>query len=303
MKDDFVEQARLMLRILPHVAAEDCFALKGGTGINFFVRDMPRLSVDIDLTYLPVEPRPDSLSKIGQALGRTKRRVLQHVQDVQVQEGHTEGTLYKLTFLGKEGPVKVEPNLILRGDIYGSERRAVSPKAEEKFEMAFSVKVLSLPDLFGGKICAALDRQHPRDFYDIKLLLESEGLTPEIRKAFVVYWVSHDRPMHELIDPTRRDFREIYEKHFLGMTDDPIGYDSLVQVREELIRRLQRELTDEERRFIVSVKEGKPQWTLLDIEGLDKLPAIQWKLLNIRKMPPDKHREHLRKLREGLGLS
>jgi hypothetical protein len=46
-----------LIRVLPSIAEEACFALKGGTAINLFVRDMPRLSVDIDLTYLPVQPR------------------------------------------------------------------------------------------------------------------------------------------------------------------------------------------------------------------------------------------------------
>ena len=61
----FFKQVELLLRTLPYIAAEKCFALKGGTAINLFVRDMPRLSVDVDLTYLPVEPREESLGKIG----------------------------------------------------------------------------------------------------------------------------------------------------------------------------------------------------------------------------------------------
>lgn len=82
MRSPFVEQARLMLRVLPHVAGEPCFALKGGTAINFFVRDMPRLSVDIDLTYVPVEPRVQSLERIGQALVRIKEKVLRTIPQV-----------------------------------------------------------------------------------------------------------------------------------------------------------------------------------------------------------------------------
>ena len=66
----YFKQAQLMLRVMPHVAAEECFALKGGTAIKFYVRDMPRLSVDIDLTYLPLEPRDKSLANIGVALHR-----------------------------------------------------------------------------------------------------------------------------------------------------------------------------------------------------------------------------------------
>ena len=86
MRSPFLEQSALMLRALPYVAEEDCFALKGGTAINFFVRDMPRLSVDIDLTYLPIEPRDETLTKIGQALDRIKSRVLKGVPDVAVRD-------------------------------------------------------------------------------------------------------------------------------------------------------------------------------------------------------------------------
>ena len=175
-------------------------------------------------------------------------------------------------------------------------------RARERFGLSVTISILSLPDLFGGKICAALDRQHPRDIFDVKLLLEDEGLTPEIRKAFVVYWVSHDRPMHELIDPPRRDMRRLFEGELRDMTDDPVAYEDLVEAREKLIRLLKQDLTVDERRFVVSIKEGQPRWELLGIEGLDKLPAIQWKLLNIRKMEPKKHQEHLHNLKEKLGL-
>jgi hypothetical protein len=168
--------------------------------------------------------------------------------------------------------------------------------------MALSIKTLSAADLYGGKICAALDRQHPRDLFDIKLLLENEGLTDAIRKAFVVYLVSHDRPLHELIDPPRKDFRKVFEKEFFGMTDVPVSYEELVAVREHLFVRLHGDLTGAERKFILSVKEGAPAWELLALPGVDKLPAIQWKLRNIAKMSPVKHQEQLDKLKKKLGL-
>ncbi len=168
--------------------------------------------------------------------------------------------------------------------------------------MALSVATLSTADLYGGKICAALDRQHPRDLFDIKLLLENEGLTDAIRKAFIVYLVSHDRPLHELIDPPRKDFRKVFENEFSGMTDISVSYAELVAARECLFTRLRHELTGAERKFILSVKEGSPAWELLALPGVDKLPAIQWKLQNIVKMSSVKHREQLKKLKGKLGL-
>jgi len=68
--DPYRRQAALLVGMLPYVAQEDCFALKGGTAINLFLRDMPRLSVDIDLTYLPIAPRRESLAEIDATMKR-----------------------------------------------------------------------------------------------------------------------------------------------------------------------------------------------------------------------------------------
>ena len=73
--DIYRRQIALLIRVLPLVTEEVCFALKGGTAINLFVRDLPRLSVDIDLTYLPVAPRPESLADIGAAMKRIAGRI------------------------------------------------------------------------------------------------------------------------------------------------------------------------------------------------------------------------------------
>ena len=73
--EEYRRRAALLVRAIPLVATETCFALKGGTAINLFVRDMPRLSVDIDLTYLPVEDRRTSLAHIDAAMKRVAERI------------------------------------------------------------------------------------------------------------------------------------------------------------------------------------------------------------------------------------
>jgi len=99
MKDSpFFKQAELMLRVIPHVAGEQCFALKGGTAINLFLRDMPRLSVDIDLTYLPIEPRDRSLKNITDALKRIATSIKQAMPLVRVQESKVKGKGDRLLF-------------------------------------------------------------------------------------------------------------------------------------------------------------------------------------------------------------
>lgn len=304
MKDSrFFAQADLMVRALPAVAAETCFALKGGTAINLFVRDLPRLSVDIDLTYVPVEPRGESLRNIGDALRRVSQALKKAIARVQVTEAAGEGGhVVKLLVRADGAQIKIEPNVILRGTVFGVEERTLRDAAEQLFERSVSINAVSLPDLYGGKICAALDRQHPRDLFDVKLLLENEGIIDDIRRAFIVYLASHDRPMNELIDPTRLDVRQVFEEHFVGMTTTPVTYEELDAARERLITTLLASLTDAERRFLVSLKENRPDWSLLDIPGVEALPGVQWKLHNIAKMTPDKRRADLDALRRKLGL-
>jgi len=305
MKDTpYFKQAQLMLRVMPHVSAEKCFALKGGTAINFYVRDMPRLSVDIDLTYLPLEPRDTALANIGEALHRIVAGIRKAVPGTTVQESQARGAgnVSKLTVSTAEATIKIEPNLVLRGTVFPPVEEELSEPAEALFEVSATASILAVPDLYGGKLCAALDRQHPRDLFDVKILMENEGITDEIRTAFVVYLASHDRPMSELLDPNKKDFRQIFEQDFAGMTAQEVAYDELVAIRDRLIESINEAMTENEKKFLLSIKHGEPDWDLMPVTGIDRLPAIQWKLLNIRKMKKEKHAESLQKLRTALGI-
>lgn len=300
----FFKQSELMIRVIPYVALEECFALKGGTAINFFLRNMPRLSVDIDLTYIPLEPRDVSLKNIGEALQRIAAAIRKALPGIRVQESLVQKPkrVSKLVVSDGKSKIKVEPNEVIRGTVYPCVESDLVEKAEDLFELSTSINRLSLADLFGGKLCAALDRQHPRDLFDVKILLENEGITDEIRKTFVVYLSSHDRPIHEVIDPTRKDVRQLYENEFRKMTDEPVAYDDLISARESLITILKKGLTLPERQFLVSVKEGEPQWDLMGLKGIESLPALQWKVMNVRKMDGPKHKDYLKKLKDKLEL-
>ncbi|RLA43159.1 MAG: nucleotidyl transferase AbiEii/AbiGii toxin family protein [Gammaproteobacteria bacterium] len=305
MKDSpYFKQAQLMLRAMPHVAAQECFAVKGGTAINLYVRDMPRLSVDIDLTYLPLEPRDTTLAKIGEALQRIATAVRKTIPGVTVQGVQTKGAEHfsKLTVGTPEATIKIEPNLVLRGTVYPPVERELCERAESLFEMSATVNTLAVADLYGGKFCAALDRQHPRDLFDVKILMENEGLTDEIRTAFVVYLASNNRPMSELLAPNPKDSRQVFEQEFTGMTDAEVGYDELVAVRDRLIETIRNTMTEDEKQFLISIKKGQPDWDLVPVAGIERLPAIQWKLVNIRKMDKKKQIESLTKLESALGL-
>jgi predicted nucleotidyltransferase component of viral defense system len=300
----FFRQAELLLRVLPFVNQEEVFALKGGTAINFFLRDLPRLSVDIDLTYLLINDRKAALSDIDKALLRISERVEKTISGVRVfsKRDREFNLVAGLLIRRGDATIKVEPNSVLRGSVFPTETRVLCKKAQDLFELSIEARTLSFEDLYGGKACAALDRQHPRDLFDIDMLFKNEGLTEKIRKAFIVYVISHSRPMVELLNPHWGDLRPVFEREFQGMVIEPVTAEELRSVGERLASRLRKEMTEEERRFIVSVKEGEPQWNLLGIPGIENLPAVRWKLQNIRQMAPTKHREALRKLRDYLGV-
>ena len=292
LNDLYRRQAALLVRLLPLVAEEPCFALKGGTAINFFVRDMPRLSVDIDLMYLPVENRPSSLAEIESALTRIGERVVNGIPGARLQEVRTreEGALKRIDVRTRREQVKLEVSPVLRGCMFDPEIRSVSPMVERQFGFA-EMRVASFPDLYAGKIVAALDRQHPRDLFDVRDLLANEGVDHALREAFVAYLVSHDRPMIELLVPNRKDIREEFDRGFSGMTDEPVSLDDLLATRELLVRTMVEEMPAQHRRFLVSLEAGQPGWTSLARPEIENLPAVQWRLRNLATLAGKRRRE------------
>jgi len=166
------------------------------------------------------------------------------------------------------------------------------------------VPILSFEDLYGGKICAALARQHPRDLFDVKLLFENEGITDKLRQAFIIYLASSPRPIHELLNPhpALQELRQAYEEDFVGMTKHTVLYEDLMQVRLDLISQLLKSFTNNERLFLLSLKSGMPDWDLMPIPGIENLPGLKWKLMNIEKMDQAKHKIALEKLKQVLSL-
>ena len=142
------------------------------------------------------------------------------------------------------------------------------------------MSVVSFPDLYGGKIVAALDRQHPRDLFDVRDLFAKEGIDDKVRKAFIVYLLSHDRPMGEVLAPPRLDISAEYKHGFEGMVDEPVTLDELLKAREDLIAEIVGKMPEQHKRFLISVKRGDPDWALLDLPAAKDLPAVQWKLEN-----------------------
>lgn len=297
-------QADLLLQILPFVAQEDCFALKGGTAINFFVRDLARYSVDVDLNYLPFDDRSTALQNISDALGRIKARIERALPGIRVKIlPQSDGQEAKLLCQNQFAQVKIEVNTTIRGHLYPPRLMQVTEKVETELGKFAQIQVVSEAELFGGKICAALDRQHPRDLFDIHLLFENEGLSDEIRQGFIALLVSNPRPINELISPNLLDQRSAFEGQFAGMTTIPFRYEDYEAARERLIAEIHTKLTDEEREFLISFKKGEPHWDLIPLPVLQDMPAVQWKLLNVEKLikhDPKKHAQQLKALEEKL---
>lgn len=283
MNPAYLETARLLTQVAPFVFVDDTFALKGGTAINLFVRDMPRLSVDLDLVFVDyLLSREEALASINDAIRKAAVRLIE--RGFQTHIPATAAGETKLLVRRGRVEVKIEANFVMRGTVQPVQRASLTPAAGETLLADLDIPVVSLEDLYGGKLVAALDRQHPRDLFDVMQLFANEGLTPGIRRAFVVYLASHNRPVHEVLFPTLRDIQYDYIHNFEGMTADPVSLDDLLAVRERLKRELQYGLDDRERRFLLSLVAGEPEWSLLEIAHLEQLPAMRWKLNNLIKL-------------------
>lgn len=295
-------QVELLISTLPYVTRETAFALKGGTAINLFVRNMPRLSVDIDLTYLPIGPRDQSLAAIDAAMKRMAAAIKAGIRGASVASATLEGggAITKLTVRAGGAQIKIEVTPVMRGCVYEPQMRTVTPAVEDTFGFA-EAQIVSFADLYAGKIVAALDRQHPRDLFDVRDLLASEGIDDDLRRAFVVYLLSHNRPMSEVITARRKDITKEFERGFAGMTEEAVNLDQLLAAREALIKAIVGDMPDEHRQFLVSFERGEPDWPLLGVPSATDLPAVQWRQRNLDLLKEAERAALVEELEKALG--
>ena len=282
--DIYRRQLALLIRVLPLVTEEVCFALKGGTAINLFVRDLPRLSVDIDLTYLPVAPRPESLADIGAAMKRIAGRI-KALLPAQIAEAKTENAVVKLTVRSQGVQIKIEVTPVLRGCVFESELVSVQPAVEEEFGFA-EARTVSF--------------QHPRDLFDVRDLIANEGISDVLRQAFIVYLLSHDRPMSEVLAPNLKNIEAAFKHGFSGMTRDPVELADLLAARATLIKSIVGDMPADHRKFLISFERGEPNWGLLGLPNSANLPAVRWRQQNLDKLSPNKRAILVARLEEVL---
>lgn len=295
------KQVDLLLRALPHVAEEKDFALKGGAAINPFVRNFPRLSVDIDLIFLPVLPRAESIAAVNAGMARVAGRIRSNLNGAHVHEHMSaDSILTRLIVRLGDAQTKIEVNPDMRGSVYEPVVMIVTEKVEDAFGYA-EIKVVSHADLYAGKLMAALDRRHPRDLFDVRGLLANEGISDELRRAFIVYLISHDRPMFEVLRANPRDIADEYERGFVGMTEEDVPLAELLVARRKMIDAIVGDMPADHHAFLISFEKGEPEWHLLGIPAANDLPAIKWRQVNLDKLSEQKRDALVAGLEEVLG--
>jgi predicted nucleotidyltransferase component of viral defense system len=295
----YKNQVQLLLDVLPEVAKEDCFAMHGDTAINLFVRNLPRLSVDIDLTYVHIAERKESLEEINKALLRIKQRIENSQQSIKIEH---KAEICKIIISRQGIVIKIETNMVGRGLIGDSSKVQLCENAQEEFDAFCVMPIVPIEQLYGGKICAALDRQHPRDLFDVKLLLDNEGFTDQIKRGLIFSLLCSARPIHELIDPNLIDQRIAFDQQFEGMSATNFSYDDFEATRKILIKKIIESLNDKDKTFLLNFNNLEVHWSEYNFQDF---PSVKWKLINLEKLKkgnPDKYDLQSIKLRKVLGV-
>ncbi|RUO76333.1 nucleotidyl transferase AbiEii/AbiGii toxin family protein [Pseudidiomarina taiwanensis] len=290
MNESYKKQVKLLLDVLPEIAKEECFAMHGGTAINLFLQNMPRLSVDIDLTYAGLEARAQALAEINAALLRIKDRVDKLRATIRVQH---KPNVCKLQISEQGVQIKVEVNMVGRGLLAPAKKLPLCSAAQEKYNVFCAMPVVPVGQLYGGKICAALDRQHPRDLFDTKLLLEKIGFIDEIKHGFLFALMSGNRPTHEMLAPNLLDQRAAFESQFEGMSNIAFSYADFAATRDTLIDIIRRSLTEADKQFLLNFNKLEPDWSVYDYQHF---PSVKWKLLNLANFKKESPADYQRQL-------
>lgn len=279
MNESYKNQVALLIRVMPLIYKIKDFAVHGGTAINLFVRNMPRYSVDIDITYLPVKNWEESMLEINTNLKVIKQQIEKAVPSIRVTH---KPAILKLLCSKGDAVVKIEVNGIKRGIIGEVDELELCEKAQSEFNMSCRARVVPLTLLYGGKIAAALGRQHPRDLFDYKYM-EVDSFS-KIKNGFLFYLLGSDKPLIESLQPNPIDQRNALSNQFNGMTEIPFDYADFEAVRNELQETVIKNLNETDKEFLLSFEKGSPVWNNCCVGDLHEFPAIKWKLKNIQTL-------------------
>lgn len=296
MNDNYRKQVALLIRIMPSVYRIKDFAVHGGTAINLFHKNMPRYSVDIDLTYIPVQNREESLTAINEHLKELKANIEKSIPGIKVIP---KFNVWKLQCTLDGATVKIEVNGTKRGIIGAVEDKMLCEKATKEFSMACKARTVSYSQLYGGKITAALSRQHPRDLFDCKYMDISSF--EDVKNGFMLCLLGSDKPIIESLQPNKINQSEALENQFEGMSDVVFNYADYENTRNNLILLVNKSLNKQDKEFLVSFENGEPDWDKCCAGDLSSYPSVKWKLQNIAKLKKnnsEKHQQGVEKLQE-----
>lgn len=294
MNNEYAKKVEILLRMIPLVTEERVFAVHGGSAINLFVRNLPRYSVDIDLTYIPLEDRTSSIAHINEHLSAIAAKAKKAFHGMHIAP---KPDICKLLCEHQERQIKIEVNRTKRGIVGGDAvRMSVCEKAQEEFGLYCETDIVPLTQLYGGKIAAALSRQHPRDLFDVKYM---EYPFEKTREGLLFCLLGSDRPIHESFEPGLIDQRDALANQFEGMTDTPFIYEEFEQTRAKLIADVNALMTQDDKAFLLSFESAEPDWSRFEFGYFQDYPSVKWKLQNLlrlQSMNPDKMKREVKKL-------
>jgi len=288
----------LLVALRAHPYLRPRLALKGGTALNLFVLDAPRLSVDIDLNVVGAATRDAMLAerpRLEQAVAAVCGRTGLQVRRVAAEHAGGKWRVSYTSAFGRPASLEIDLNFLLRLPLWPVQVRASRPVGSL---MARDVRVVDVHELAGGKLAALFDRAAPRDLFDAVELLQAGVLDERrLRVAFVVYGGT-----------SRRDWRSVAADEIDADAVDiqrtllPVLRADLAPRPEEtgewtagLVTRCRRlldvvlPLTDHEREFLTRLYErGEivPALLTSDAELRDVIlrhPALLWKAENVRR--------------------
>lgn len=293
----YADRLRLLVETLPTIAQETRFALKGGTAINLFEDDLPRLSVDIDLTWLPVGDFDADLHHIGVALGTLADKLASPPLRLEVRRSGSEGTTRLLASRGR-ARIQIETTPVMRGTVHQVRRMQVQPGVERHFGFV-EMQVLDFNDLYAGKLAATLSRQHPRDLFDMGRLLDRSGMDERLWRTFLVYLTCSPKPAAEMLAPSEpTEFAKVFESQFKGMTAEPITVAALLDSRQRLLARVTELMDEPSLAFLLSVEREAPDFHLIDLPQAADLPGVRRKVQNLARRTSAKREADYRQLME-----
>jgi hypothetical protein len=298
---EMVEKVLHLLNLLDalnsHPFLKGKWVLKGGTALNMFMLDLPRLSMDIDLNYI------GTLDREGMLMDRPKLE--QAALAVFSREGFTTkrvpdehaGGKWRLSyqsFTGQSGNLEVDLNFMFRQPLWNIQIADSHPFGDFQ---AKSIPVLDLHELAAGKLAALLARGQARDLFDCHRILNMIDLERDrLRIAFVVYGGMNRKDWRTVsIEDVDFDPAELTRLLIPTLDTRAIQEQSPAEFGARLVRECREGLSmvlpfnDAERKFLdLLLDKGKIDSTILTADEtlqkrIQQQPLLEWKALNVRQ--------------------